>query len=167
MSKFYRINQFIKSPEVRVIDQEGKQIGVMETKNALAKAQEAQLDLVEVAASAKPPVVKIIDFTKFKYQETKKEKAGQKSQADTKEVRFSPFMEKNDVTTRTNKVIDFLKTGNRVKLVVKFSGREMSRQEFGQQLMAGVLENLTEYASIVEAPKQVGKLLIAQVKPKK
>jgi translation initiation factor IF-3 len=167
LSKFYRINQFIKSPELRVIDQDGKQIGVMKTEEALTKAQEAQLDLVEVAASAKPPVAKIIDFTKFKYQETKKEKAGQKSQTETKEVRFSPFMEENDVTTRVNKVNDFLKTGNRVKLVVKFSGREMGHQEFGHQLISGVLNRLAETATVVEAPKQMGRLLIAQVKPKK
>jgi translation initiation factor IF-3 len=167
LSKFYRINQFIKSPELRVIDQDGKQIGVMKTEEALAKAQEAQLDLVEVATSANPPVAKIIDFTKFKYQETKKEKAGQKSQADTKEVRFSPFMEENDIATRTNKVLEFLKTGNRVKLVVKFSGREMSHQEFGQRLITDVLTRLADKATVVETPKQMGKLLIAQVKPKK
>lgn len=139
----------------------------MKTEEALAKAQEAQLDLVEVAATAKPPVAKIIDFTKFKYQEAKKEKSGQKSQTNTKEVRFSPFMEENDIATRINKVNDFLKTGNRVKLVVKFSGREMGHQEFGHKLITDVLNRLAETATVVEAPKQMGRLLIAQVKPKK
>lgn len=167
MSKFYRINQFIKSPKVRVIDQDNKQVGVMEIEKALAKAKAADLDLVEVAASANPPVVKIIDFIKFKYQETKKEKSGQKSQPDTKEVRFTPFMEENDIVIRTKRVTNFINTGNRVKLVVKFSGREMGRQQFGHQLLENVLARLSETVTIVEQPKMIGKLLIAQIKPKK
>lgn len=167
MSKFYRINQFIKSPEVRVIDHTGAQIGVMKTEEALAKAREVQLDLVEVASEAKPPVAKIIDFTKFKYQENKKQKSGLKSQQDTKEIRFSPFMEGNDITTRVNRVTEFLQSGNRVKLVVKFSGREITHKEFGERLLSEVLTRLEPVSTLVEAPKQIGKLLIAQVKPKK
>lgn len=167
MSKFYRINQNIKSPEVRVIDHTGTQVGVMKTKDALSRARELEMDLVEVASQANPPVVKIIDFTKFRYQENKKQRAGQKSQPDTKEVRFSPYMEDNDITNRTNRAKEFLDTGNRVKLVVKFSGREITHKEFGQKVLDTVLERLNDVSTLVEAPKFIGKLLIAQIKPKK
>ena len=167
MSKFYRINQYIKAPEVRVIDEEGNQIGVLNIDEALSKAKGANLDLVEIASEVKPPVVKIIDFVKFKYQESKKQKAGLKSQPDTKEIHFYPFMEENDITTRLNRVTDFLKSGNRVKLVVKFSGREMAHKEFGQKLLDTVLTRLSDVSTVVEAPKLIGKFLIAQVKPKK
>ena len=101
MNKFYRINQYIKSTEVRVIDASGKQIGVLPTRDALKLAQEDGLDLVEVASVAKPPVAKIIDFKKFQYIESKKAKAGQsRSTQDTKEVRFTPFMASNDLNTK-------------------------------------------------------------------
>lgn len=167
MSKFYRINQYIKAPEVRVIDHEGAQVGIMKIEEALQKAKTVGMDLVEIVSEAKPPVVKIIDFTKFKYQESKKEKSGLKSHQDTKEIHFYPFMEENDINIRLNRVLDFIKDGNRVKLVVKFTGRQLAHKEFGQNLMNDIITRLAETASLVEAPKQLGKLLIAQIKPKK
>lgn len=167
MSKFYRINQYIRSPEVRVVDHQGAQIGVLKTEAALAKAKEQNLDLVEVAPKAQPPVVKIIDFAKFKYQEAKKQRSGQKPQPDTKEVRFSPFMDENGIKIRLKRANSFLKAGNRVKLVVKFSGRQITHKEFGEKLLENVLEQLKEVSSLVEKPKLTGKFLNSQVKPKK
>jgi len=152
---------------VRVIDEAGKQVGVMETPQALNLAQEKKLDLVEVTASAKPPVVKIIDFSKFKYLEAKKAKSGKgKSTQETKEVRFSPFMAENDVNTRLKKAEKFLKSGDRVKLVVKFSGRQITKKDFGDKVMQHALAQLEDKSTIVESPKLIGKLLIAQIKPK-
>ena len=167
MGKFYRINQHIKYPQVRVIDETGQQVGVMSSSEALQLAKEKELDLVELTAKAKPPVVKIISFSKFKYLESKKDRAGQsRSTQDTKEVRFSPFMAENDINIRLKKAEKFLKSGDKVKLVVKFTGRQISKKDFGNKVMGQVLQQLEPIATLVEEPKLIGKLLIAQVKPK-
>ena len=168
MGKFYRINQYIKYPEVRVIDETGQQVGLMSSADALKLAQEKELDLVEITAKAKPPIVKIIDFSKFKYLESKKDRAGQnRSTQDTKEVRFSPFMAENDIKIRLKKAEKFLKTGDKVKLVVKFTGRQISKKDFGDKVMSYALQELSSVAELIQEPKLIGKLLIAQIKPKK
>lgn len=168
MGKYYRINQNIRYPEVRVIDEEGKQLGIMVTKEALEKASNLGLDLVEVTDKATPPIVKIIDFQKFKYQEQKKDHSGSsKGGQETKEIRLRPFMAENDMMVKSRQAEKFLKGGDRVKLVVKFKGREITKKEFGEKLMARVLDTLSESSTIAEAPKFLGKLLIAQLKPKK
>lgn len=168
MSKYYRVNQNIRYPEVRVIDELGKQLGIIPTKDALERAQNLGLDLVEVTDKAKPPIVKIIDFQKFKYQEDKKERSGSsKGGQETKEIRLKPFMAENDMMVKIRQAEKFLKSGDRVKLVVKFQGREITKKDFGERLMATAIENLAEVSSLAEPPKFMGKLLIAQVKPKK
>jgi len=166
LKKFYRLNQHIKAPEVRVINQESKQIGIMATAKALSMAREQGLDLIELTNNTTPPIVKIINFTKFKYQQNKKEHQGTKSTQQTKEVRFSPFMAKNDAKTRVDKAAKFLTSGDRVKLVVKFSGRQITRKEFGERLISQAIENLSDLSTIAEAPKLIGRLLIAQLKPR-
>jgi len=166
LKKFYRLNQHIKAPKVRVIDQKGQQIGIMSTNTALAQAQKQGLDLVELTNKTNPPVVKIINFTKFKYQQNKKEHHGTKSTQQTKEIRFSPFMAANDIKIRINKAAKFLMSGDRVKLVVKFSGRQITRKEFGEKLLDQAINTLSEAGSIVEAPKLTGRILSAQIKPK-
>lgn len=168
MGKYYRINQNIRYPEVRVIDEEGKQLGVMPTKDALERASALGLDLVEVTDKAVPPIVKIIEFQKHKYQEDKKDRSGtSKGGQETKEIRLKPFMAENDMQVKVRQAEKFLKGGDRVKLVVKFQGREITKKEFGEKLIAQVIQNLSEVSTLVEAPKFMGKLLIAQVKPKK
>lgn len=168
MGKYYRINQNIRYPEVRVLDQEGKQLGVLSSREALEKAVALGLDLVEITDKSTPPIVKIIDFQKFRYQEEKKDKAGSSASGqETKELRFKPFMAENDVKVRVKQAEKFLKAGDRVKLVVKFQGREITKKEFGERVMQQALDNLAEISTIVEAPKYMGKLLIAQIKPKK
>lgn len=168
MGKYYRINQNIRYPEVRVIDQENKQLGIMSTKEALEKALAMGLDLVEITEKATPPIVKIIEFQKFRYQEDKKDKAGSnRGGQDTKEIRLKPFMAENDLGVKVRQAEKFLKAGDRVKLVVKFHGREITKKEFGEKIMNQAITGLAEVSSVAEAPKFLGKLLIAQVKPKK
>jgi len=161
LNKFYRINQYIKSTEVRVIDASGKQIGVLPTRDALKLAQEDGLDLVEVASVAKPPVAKIIDFKKFQY-------IGQsRSTQDTKEVRFTPFMASNDLNTKLSRAREFLLAGDRVRLVVKFTGREMGKRDFGEKILESAHQSLSDIAKIAENPKMLGRQLISQLIPKK
>ncbi len=168
MGKYYRINQNIRYPEVRVIAEDGSQLGIMSTKDALERAVALGLDLVEITDKATPPIVKIIEFQKFKYQEEKKDRSGTaRGGQETKEIRLKPFMAENDMMVKVRQAEKFLKSGDRVKLVVKFQGREITKKDFGEKLMATVIERLSEVSSVAEAPKFLGKLLIAQVKPKK
>ncbi|OGD54529.1 translation initiation factor IF-3 [Candidatus Beckwithbacteria bacterium RBG_13_35_6] len=167
MKRFYRINQYILSPSVRVVDEKGSQVGVMPTQEAIFKARQKGLDLVEVAPEAKPPVVKIIDFKKFKYQEDKKFREGKKKgiKQNTKEVRFTPFIAKNDFEVRIKKVIDFLGEGNNVKLSVKFVGRQFTRKEYGYKLLNEALDKLKGYGRTQDEPKWQGRLLTTTLSP--
>lgn len=168
MGKFYRINQNIRYHEVRVIDEDNKQLGIMSTQDALERASTLGLDLIEITEKATPPIVKIIEFQKFKYQEDKKGKAGSnKGGQETKEIRLKPFMQENDLGVKVRQAEKFLKAGDKVKLVVKFQGRQITKKEFGEKVMNQAIANLAEVSSVAEAPKFLGKLLIAQVKPKK
>lgn len=168
MSKYYKINQYIKAESIRVIDGTGQQLGVMATKEALVKAAELGLDLIEVAENAVPPVVKMMELSKFKYQESKKDRAGaSKGSQETKEIRLAPFMAENDLKTKTDKARECLEAGDKVRLVVKFTGRQMSKKEFGDRIITSAINLLAEVGTVVEQPKMLGKLLIAQLKPKK
>ena len=130
--RHYRLNYQITSPLLRLLDEDGKQIGVVSKLEALQKAKELNIDVVEVAAKANPPVAKLIDFKKFKYQEAKKEREAKKSQKNVgvKEIRLRPFIGQHDFDTRVAKAQDFLKDGNQVKIAVFFRGREITRKEF-------------------------------------
>ena len=168
MRKYHRTNQFIRHPEVRVISETSEQVGIMSSEKAFALAKSQGLDLVEISDKAKPPIVKIIAFSKFKYLESKKLKSGQGTKnQDTKEVRFSPFMAENDLNTRVKKATKFLNGGDRVKLVVKFTGRQITKKDFGDRVMQYALSKLEEVSTLDQPPKLVGKLLIAQIKPLK
>lgn len=165
--KLYRINQYITAPEVRLIDDEAKQIGVVSIGEARRMSQETGLDLVEIAPLAKPPVVKLIEFTKFKYQESKKlkaEKRGIKG-GETKEVQMTPFISDNDYDTGVKKSIKFLTTGNKVRLNIKFQGRQIQRKEFGYDLIERYKKDLLEYATPEGEPKLMGKRLQFTVTP--
>lgn len=159
MGKHYRINQYIQATEVRVIGEDGKQIGVMPIFNAIQEARKLGVDLVEVAPNAKPPVCKLIDFKKFIYQEAKKEKESKKGQkgGQLKEIRLSPFIAENDLLNRLNRVKEFLTQGNKVKLVVRFSGRQLGHKEFGQQLIDKALVSLNELGQLENQPKWQGR----------
>jgi len=159
VGKHYRINQYIQATEVRVIGEDGKQIGVMPIFNAIQEARKLGVDLVEVAPNAKPPVCKLIDFKKFIYQEAKKEKESKKGQkgGQLKEIRLSPFIAENDLLNRLNRVKEFLTQGNKVKLVVRFSGRQLGHKEFGQQLIDKALVSLNELGQLENQPKWQGR----------
>ena len=130
MQKFYKINQYITAPELRIIGPDEKQIGVMTRDEAIFKARQMGMDVILVADQAKPPVAKIIDFNKFKYQQVQKEKEGKKKTKVTgqKEVRFTPFIAQNDFSTRMEKIKAFLLEGHKVKLTVKFTGRQITKK---------------------------------------
>jgi len=166
---FYQINHYIKSDKLRVIDSAGKQIGVISKSDALNMANSANLDLVVVAPSAKHPVAKIIDFKKFKYQQNKKQReSGKSSKVELKEIRFSPFIADGDLETRLERIKEFLGDGDRVKIVVKFSGRQITRKEFGYELLTKILESLEGVAVADGESKLQGKQLyqIIQAAPK-
>jgi translation initiation factor IF-3 len=167
--KFYKINNYISSPEVRLIDEEAKQIGVMSIAAARQMAADTGLDLVEVAPMAKPPVVKLIEFSKFKYQEAKKLKAEKKGikGGEMKEVQMTPFISDNDYDTGIKKTIKFLTTGNKVKLSIKFQGRQIQRKEFGYNLVERYKKDLENYGQPEGEPKLMGKRLIFMIAPTK
>jgi len=167
-AKHYRLNYQITSPTVRLLDDEGKQIGVVTKLEALQLAKEKGMDVVEVAASAKPPVAKLIDFKKFKYQEAKKDREAKKSQKNVgvKEIRLRPFIGQHDFDTRLKRANEFLDDGNQVKITLMFRGREITRKEFGFDVVKRFIAGLTG-AKVVRDPKIEGKLLNAMVVPDK
>ncbi|MEK9143121.1 MAG: translation initiation factor IF-3 [Patescibacteria group bacterium] len=162
--KFYRLNYQIQSPQLRLLDEEGKQIGVVTKLEALQKAKELELDVVEIAPNAKPPVAKLINFKKFKYQEAKKEREARKSQkhVGVKEVRLRPFIGQHDFDTRLAKGKKFLEDGNQLKINVAFKGREITRKEFGFAVIKRFLSSL-ESVKVVREPRIIGRVLEAMV----
>ncbi|MPM96752.1 Translation initiation factor IF-3 [bioreactor metagenome] len=167
--KFYKINQYINAPEVRLLDDQGKQIGVVSISEARHQSMETGLDLVEVNGSAKPPVVKLISFSKFKYQESKKlqaEKKGIKG-GELKEIQMTPFIGQNDYQTRVDKAKRFFTTGNKVKLSIKFQGRQVAHQEFGTNIVEKFKTDLQEFATPEGEAKLIGKRLMITFTPSK
>ena len=164
-----RINEEIAAPEVRLIDHEGKQIGVVPIVQAMDLAKEKELDLVEIAPTAKPPVVKVMDYGKFLYQIKKKQHEAKKKQKtiQVKEVKFRPRTDTHDYEFKKNHIIRFLEQGNRVKCGVFFRGREMTHPELGYELLARLCEELQDLAEIQKAPEMEGRLLVIHFLPKK
>ncbi|MBI5620434.1 translation initiation factor IF-3 [Candidatus Gottesmanbacteria bacterium] len=162
--KFYRLNYQITAPSVRLLDEEGKQIGVVTKLEALQKAKEMGLDVVEIAPNANPPVAKLIDYKKFKYQEAKKDRESRKSQKNVgvKEIRLRPFIGQHDFDTRVAQAKDFLAEGNQVKLTLAFKGREITRKEFGFAVIKRFVQSL-ESIKVVREPKVFGKFLEAMI----
>ena len=169
VGKFYRINQYIQAKEVRVVDEKGTVIGVLPIFNAIQKAKKLGADLIEVAPNAKPPVCKIIDFKKFKYLEAKKEQEEKKGQkgGDLKEVMFSPFIAKNDLNIRIKRIKEFLGEGNKIKIRIRFSGRELRKKDFGYKIVDQVLTELGDLANKEGEPKFMGKELFLILSPNK
>lgn len=164
---FWRTDEAIRAPEVRVIDSEGKQLGVLKREEALEKAKKAGLTLVEIAPKAVPPVAKIVEFGKFRYQEEKKAREREKKTkgGDLKEIRFSPFIAENDYNIRLGRVKEFLSEKNKVRLVVVFKGKQMGSKQFGFNLLRKLVNELGESIAIDMEPKFLGKHLIMIVSP--
>jgi translation initiation factor IF-3 len=167
--KFYRINDRIFASNLRVLDAEGKQVGVLSRFEALQKARELGVDLVEVAPMANPPVVRLIDFKKFLYQEAKKKNEEKKRSkiSETKEIRLGPFMNEHDLETMIRRGIGFLEDNDKVRLIVKFMGRQIAHPEFGKETMQKVILALSNVSKIERDPHFEGKQLIAILSPER
>lgn len=164
-----RVNREIRALKVRVISSTGEQLGIMSPREALMKAEQEGLDLVEIAPNASPPVCKIIDYGKFRYDQTKREKESKKAshQVKVKEVKFKPNINEHDLMTKLRHAKEFLSKGNKVKVTCMFRGREMTHPEIGERLVQKVIDELEEVA-IVEAPmKRFGRFLTAVLAPSK
>ncbi len=141
-----RINEAIRAPQIRVIDEEGEQLGIMRPEDALRDAEAKGLDLVEVAPNAQPPVCRMIDYGKYRYQQSKRLKEARKHQTiiTVKEIKYRPKISVHDFDFKTNHVKEFLQAGNKVKLTIMFRGREMAHPEFGRDLLVRVVEDVKE-----------------------
>ncbi|AYG04556.1 translation initiation factor IF-3 [Gryllotalpicola protaetiae] len=164
-----RTNDRIRVPEVRLVGPNGEQIGVVKIEVALRLAQEADLDLVEVAPNSKPPVVKIMDYGKFKYEAAQKAKEARRNQANTilKEVRFRLKIDKHDYETKMKRAIGFLQTGDKVKAMILFRGREQSRPEQGVRLLQRFAEDVAEFGSVESNPTIDGRNMVMVIGPLK
>jgi len=162
-----RINREIRAPRVRVIDKDGGQLGVLTLSEALIRAEEVGLDLVEISASSDPPVCKIIDFGKFRYQQTKKEKEGRKSQhqVKVKEVKVKPNTDEHDLQVKIKHAREFVTKGNKVRITCMFRGREMMHPEFGERVVQRMCDDLSDIASAESPPKMMGKSLSVVLAP--
>lgn len=156
------INEKIRDKEIRVIDQEGNQLGIMSSREALNIAREQSLDLIKIAPKAKPPVCKIMDYGKYKYEITKREKEAKKKQKviDVKEVRLSPNIEEHDLNTKANQARKFLTDGDRVKVALRFRGREMAHRGTGMDIMNDFYAKVEDVAAIDKPAKMEGRNMI-------
>lgn len=163
-----RINDEIRVKEVRLTSADGEQLGIVATKDALRMAQEKEQDLVEIAPNAKPPVCRIMDFGKFKYEQSKREKEARKKQKviSVKEVKIRPNIEDHDLEVKTKNAVKFLNEGDKVKVTLMFRGREMAHAELGRQLLSKVAEITKEIATIERHPKVEGRNMIMILAPK-
>ena len=164
-----RINDRIRVPEVRLIGPNGEQVGIIGIDDAMRFAQEADLDLVEVAPEAHPPVCKIMDYGKFKYEAAVKAREARKNQVNTviKEVQLTPKIDTHDYETKRTQVIKFLNAGDKVKIKLKFRGREQFRPQLGLRVLAKLAEDIAEVGVIEAAPKQDGRNMMMVIAPMK
>ena len=159
----------IRAKEIRVIDENGEQLGIMAPEQALASARERDLDLVEVAPGVTPPVCRIMNYGKFQYQKSKRAHDAKKHQKQVvlKEVKFRPKTEEHDYQFKKNHIVRFLTDGDKAKATVVFRGREMTHQEIGRRLMERLFGDLVELAEVEKAPRMEGYALVAIFAPKK
>lgn len=163
------MNREIRAASVRVIDSEGKQLGILTFQEALQQAAEAGLDLVEVAPNSSPPVCRVMDYGKFRYQQSKKLQVARKHQAtiQLKEIRLRPKTEEHDLQVKLRHVKRFLEENNKVKITMMFRGREIAYTEKGRKIMEGILSELEENGVIDQHPKLEGRSMVMIVAPKK
>jgi translation initiation factor IF-3 len=162
------LNEGIRAREVRLIDENSEQLGIKSLREALAIAAEKNLDLVNVAPTSKPPVCRIMDYGKFKYEQSKKEKEARKNQKiiDIKEIRMTPNIEEHDFQTKLRNAVKFLEAGDKVKASVRFRGREITHTEIGQRVLVRLAQECAEIATVERAPKLEGRSMIIILTPK-
>jgi len=168
ISKENQINEEIRDKELRVIDSDGTQLGIMKLEDAMALAYEKKLDLVNISPTAKPPVCKILDYGKYRYELQKRDKEAKKKQKTTqvKEIRLSTFIEDHDIQVKANTAIKFLKDGDKVKVSLRFKGREKDYVSRGLEVMKKFSEAISEFSVIEKKPEFEGRSLIMIVMPK-
>jgi len=156
------INEQIRDKEIRLIGEDGEQLGIMSTKEAMKIAREAELDLVKIAPTAKPPVCKIVDYGKYRYELARKEKEAKKKQkvTDVKEIRLSPNIDENDLNTKANQARKFLSKGDKVKVALRFRGREMAHVGMSKQILDNFYSKLEDVAVIEKPAKMEGRSMI-------
>ncbi len=153
------INEQIRDKEIRLIGENGEQLGIMSAREALKIAEEAELDLVKIAPTAKPPVCKIVDYSKYKYEQLRREKEAKKKQktVEIKEIRLTPNIDTNDLNTKVNSARKFITKGDRVKVTLRFRGREMAHMSASKHILDDFAENLSDIAVVEKAPKVEGR----------
>jgi len=169
ITKEFRVNEEIRAREIRVVDPEGKQLGIMSAREALRLAEELQLDLVEVAPQARPPVCRLMDFGRYKYEQSKREREARKRQrtVELKEIKFRPRIEEHDFRVKLRNATRFLNDGDKVKVTIVFRGREIVHTQLGEQLMNRLASELAELATVERAPRLEGKQMVMILAPKK
>lgn len=157
------MNEGIRVPKIRVIDPDGNQLGIMATSDALAKAEEFDLDLVEISPNASPPVCRIMDYGKYKYQQSKKEKESKKKQhiIHIKEIRLRPTIDEHDIEFKIRQARKFIESGNHLRIRVLFRGRQLAHPEFGQAVLKRVESELEDIAKIDKEPIKEGRSIVA------
>lgn len=162
-----RVNDRIRAPEIRLIGAEGENLGVVPPERALELAEQAGLDLVEISPNATPPVCKIMDFGKFKYETQKREAEARKKQKiiEIKEVKFRPNTDTHDYDVKMRNVVKFLENGDKVKVTLRFRGREMAHQNLGRDLLERVAEDVKEIGKVENMPKMEGRQMIMMIGP--
>ncbi len=162
------INGQIRDKEIRLISNTGEQLGIMSARDAQKIADDKNLDLVKISPNAKPPVCKLMDYSKYKFDLAKKEKEAKKKQkvVETKEVRLSPSIDTHDVETKVKNAIKFLKAGNKVKVSIRFRGREMARQDAAIEIMQNFAEKVSEFGQIEKEPKLEARTMAMFIGPK-
>jgi translation initiation factor IF-3 len=165
----YRINEQIDVPEVRLIDDAGEMLGVVSLREAQARADEVGLDLVEVSPTAQPPVCKILDYGKFKYEAQKKANAARKKQRviDVKEIKMRPSIDDNDYNIKMRKIFSFLEEGDKVKVTMRFRGRELAHQDIAMRVLTRVRDQVGELAKVEQFPRMEGRQMVMVMAPSK
>ena len=163
------MNERIRAAEIRLIGADGENVGVVSPERAMDMAAEAGLDLVEISPNANPPVCKIMDFGKFKYEQQKRESEARKKQKtiDVKEVKFRPNTDTHDYDVKMRNVLRFLEGGDKVKVTLRFRGREMAHQNLGRELLERVAEDVKEVGKIENMPKMEGRQMVMMIGPTK
>ena len=165
-----RVNQQIRINEIRLIDEEGEQVGVIPTRDALVRAEEVGLDLVEVSANAKPPVCRIMDYGKYRYEESKKQAEAKKKQTtvEIKEIKLRPKTEKHDLDFKTKNIRKFLGRNNKVKVTLRFRGREIVYADtLGREVLNKIVAELVDDAVVQQSPRMEGRQMVMMLAPKK
>lgn len=163
-----RVNEEIKVPSIRLVDADGEMVGVVSVQEGLQMAEEVGLDLVEVSPAADPPVCKILDYGKFKYAEQKKRNEARKKQKviEIKELKMRPGIEEHDYQTKMRSMLRFLDEGDKVKVTIRFRGREMAHQDLGAKVLIRIQDDIGELAKVEQSPRTEGRMMTMVIAPK-